>query len=238
MTLTLISQPNAGSSQPLLVYLPGAGEIGGDPERQVHKCGPWNKARSDPRNSYGADTAHAVSRFHVLGVHLSAGDWNPAELDAAIDRYLADHPALDSSRLYLTGLSRGGRGVLRLALHRRQAGKPVTAVASFCPSVGPNPFAPSDLALLRGIPIYLFHCPEDDVVLFDNTAALHRQLGSATSRLRIVHQSELADPKGPHDCWTQFYAHPDLYHWLLDPAADPADWPDISIRRRSAATPA
>lgn len=233
MTLTLVSQPIAAARQKLLVFLPGAGEVGGDPESQVRKSGPWNQALRDPRHAYGRDTALELSRFHVLGFHLSAGDWDPAELDAAIDTYLAGDPALDPDRLYLTGLSRGGRGVLRLALHRLQAGKPVTAVAAFCPAVGPDAFAAAELALLRQVPIYLFHAPEDDAVSFDNTAVLHRRLGSTASRLRIVHQSELADAAAAHDCWTQFYAHPDLYRWLLDPPSDPADWPDMKVKRRS-----
>lgn len=234
MSLTRISQPMVAAKEPLLVYLPGAGEVGGDPERQVRKSGPWNRALRDPRYAYGPDTALALSRFHVLGFHLSTGDWDPAELDAAIDTYLADTPALDPDRLYLTGLSRGGRGVLRLALHRRRAGKPVTAVAAFCPA--PDGYADDEVALLRQVPLYLFHAPEDDVVPFDGTADLHRRIGSASSRLRIVHPSELADAAGPHDCWTQFYAHPDLYRWLLNPPPDPADWPGLPVKHRAGAS--
>jgi predicted peptidase len=193
MTLTPVSQPSSGTRQPLLVYLPGAGEVGGDPYSQVRKSGRWSKVMRDPRNAYGVDTALEVARFHVLGFHLSTGDWDTAEIDAAIDRYFADNPPLDRGRLYLTGLSRGGRGVLRLALHRRQVGKPVTAVAAFCPAIDPTAFTDDDLMLLRQVPIYLCHAPEDEVVSFDRTAVLHRRIGSASSRLRSVHQSELAD---------------------------------------------
>lgn len=233
MTLTLVSQPIAAAKQPLLVYLPGAGEVGGDPEQQVHKSGPWNQALHDPLHAYGADTVLELAHFHVLGCHISAGDWDPLELDAAIDCYLANDPGLDPGRLYLTGLSRGGRGVLRLALHRLRAGKPVTAVAAFCPAGGVETLAEAELAPLRQVPIYLFHAPEDEAVSFDHSSVLHRRIGSATSRLRIVHRSELANAAAPHDCWTQFYAHPALYRWLLYPPPDPADWPHIKVKRRS-----
>jgi predicted esterase len=123
--------------------------------------------------------------------------------------------------------------VLRLALQVLVAGESVAALAAFCPASGAAPYSDAELALLRRVPIYLFHCPEDDVVPFEGTAALHQRIGSASSRLRIVHTSELADPSAPHNCWTQFYGQPDFYRWVEDPAADPADWPHIAAHRPS-----
>ena len=95
-------------------------------------------------------------------------------------------PALDRGRLFLTGVSRGGRGVLRLAIQRLRAGRVVTAVAAFCPAGGAAEYSDADLVLLRQVPIYFFHCPEDESVPFEGTAMLHRRIGSASSRLRIV----------------------------------------------------
>jgi predicted peptidase len=232
MRLAHISQPGRQHRKPLLVYLHGKGEIGGETARQLHQHGPWDHALYDPARAYQPDTEAALDAFHVLAFHLPSGDWDGAALDAEIAAYLAEHPELDPSLLYLTGVSRGGRGVLRLALHRLRAERPVTAVAAFCPAGGIAGYTESDLALLRRIPIYLIHSPEDDVVPFMGSAALHQQIGSASSRLRIVHPSELADPSGPHNCWTHFYGHPDFYRWLESPARDPANWPHLPARRR------
>ena len=231
MALAQITQPAQPASDPLLVYLHGAGEIGGDPDSRVRRYGPWSEVLYDPRHAYGPDTRAEIARFHVLGLHLPEGDWDPAELDNTIEAYFAAHPELDRTRLHLTGLSRGGRGVLTLALHRRQHGRPVTTVAAFCPAVRADTFSDADVTLLRQVPIYIFHAPEDEVVPFDASAALHRRIGTRTSRLRIVHQSELADPNGARDCWTQFYAEPDLYRWMLNHAPDPACWPHLSGQR-------
>ena len=231
MTLSHISQSGHVASAPLLLYLHGAGEVGGDPVEQLRKHGPWTNALYDPRNAYGSDTAAALRRFHVLAFHLQEGDWDGAALDAELEAYLAAHPAIDRARLFLTGVSRGGRGVLRLAIQRRRVEHPVTAIAAFCPAGGAAEYSDADLVLLRQVPTYFIHSPEDEAVPFEGTASLHRQIGSASSRLRIVHPSELADASGPHNCWTQFYGHPELYRWLEGSGPDPADWPHLPARR-------
>ena len=231
MTLSHISQPGQTASVPVLLYLHGAGEVGGDTVQQLRKSGPWTNALYDPRNAYRSDTAAALRHFHVLAFHLQEGDWDGAALDAELVAYLAAHPAIDRGRLFLTGVSRGGRGVLRLAIQRLRAGRLVTAVAAFCPAGGAAEYSETDLVLLRQVPIYFIHCPEDASVPFEGTAILHRRIGSASSRLRIVHPSELADALGPHNCWTQFYGHAGLYRWLEGSTPDPADWPHLPARR-------
>jgi predicted peptidase len=118
-----------------------------------------------------------------------------------------------------------------MAIQRLRAGRLVTAVAAFCPAGGAAEYSETDLVLLRQVPIYFIHCPEDASVPFEGTAILHRRIGSASSRLRIVHPSELADASGPHNCWTQFYGHPGLYRWLEGSTPDPAGWPHLPARR-------
>ena len=121
--------------------------------------------------------------------------------------------------------------MLRLALHRLRAGRPVSSIASFCPAGGATGYSDADVGLLRTVPIYLFHCPEDAVVAFEGSALLHKRLGSGVSRLRIVHQTELADDATAHDCWTPFYGTPGLYRWLSAPRRDPAEWPHLDLPR-------
>lgn len=234
MTLTPLSQASGQDPAPLIVFLHGRGEIGGDSDRETRKYGPWTNVLYNPKDAYGPEALAEIRRFHVLGLHLSAGDWDGAALSEAVDRHLAAHPANDG-RLFLTGLSLGGRGVLRLALHRLRAGRPVSAIASFCPAGDPDAYSDTDIGLLRTVPTYLFHCPEDEVVPFEGSARLHRRIGSEFSRLRIVHATELARREFPHDCWTQFYGTPGLYRWFSAPGPDPAGWPHLDLPRDAAA---
>ncbi len=230
MTLAAISQASNQTPESLLVFLHGRGEIGGNADRQVRKHGPWANVLYNPKDAYGPGTLAEVRKHHVLGFHLSAGDWDGKALSEAVDHHLATHPTIDPQQLFLTGLSLGGRGVLRLALHRLRTGRPVSSIASFCPAGGSAGYSDTEIGLLRTVPIYLFHCPEDSIVPFEGSASLHQRLGSDVSRLRIVHKTELANEEFAHDCWTPFYGSPGLYRWLSAPALDPAEWPHLDLR--------
>jgi len=211
-----------GTQEPLLVYLHGLGEIGGQRVEQVEKHGPWEHVRS-LEGGYHADTRSEIARFHVLGFHLERGDWDGAQLNDRLRAYIADHPEVDSERLYLTGVSLGGRGVLRLTLtHLR-----ISALAVFCPAGGDLEYSDTDIERFRSVPIYFFGCPMDATVPFRGTQELQQRIGARSSRLRVVKVDELAFRSSPHVCWSHVYGHPDLYRWLRSPSLDPRNWPDM-----------
>jgi dienelactone hydrolase len=157
----------ACAPEPLLVYLHGIGEIGGE--------SPWADINS-LEGGYHPDAITAMRRFRVLGLHLAAGDWDSVQ-------------EVDPARVSLTGVSRGGRGVLQVAIHRRQIGQPVRSVAAFCPEGG-NQYDQQQIALLRRVPIYFFHAPKDPTVGFDGTQALQNTIGDASCRLRLIKPGE------------------------------------------------
>ncbi len=214
-----------GVRAPLLVYLHGLGELGGERVEQVEKHGPWERVRS-LEGGYHADARSEIARFHVLGFHLERGDWDGAQLNECLREYLESHPEVDAERPYLTGVSLGGRGVLRLALARLPE-EPVRALAVFCPAGGDSAYSYADIRRLRSVPIYFFGCPMDAVVPFSGTQRLQRRIGARSSRLRVIEADELAFPDSPHVCWSYAYGHPDLYRWLRDPHIDSASWPNI-----------
>jgi predicted peptidase len=227
--LAAVHREASGSPQPLLIFLHGAGEIGGDTDFQVRKNGPWEDVIFRPRGPYHPDAIAQMRKFHVLGLHLADGDWNPQLLNDHINRYVEERSSIDRLNLYITGISRGGRGALRLAIHRLRSTQAVSAVAAFCPEGGAGSFSEDEIRVLRQVPVFLFHCPEDDIVPFEGSAVLHKKIGSDRSRLRIVHLSELATSKYPHVCWTEVYGSPELYEWMLKPRTDPAAWPRITL---------
>jgi hypothetical protein len=81
--------------------------------------------------------------------------------------------------------------------------------------------------LLRQIPIFFFHNPNDPDVEYNNTVNLQNNIDQA-SALRTIDDNELWWPPPPprrrHICWTSVYGHPALYNWLLDPLPNPNAW--------------
>jgi predicted peptidase len=215
-----------GQPVPLLLFLHGVGEFGGNTQPQVKRHGPWHDVASLQPAGYHADAIAALRKFHVLGLHGGAhGDWRGDQVNAAIEAFRGLHPELDSERISLTGFSRGGRGVLRTAIYRLQNDLPVHSVAAFCPEVDEPGYDQQQIALLGRIPIYFFHCPQDAVVPYNSTQALQESIGNQSSRLRPIRTDELRWPNSEHLCWSYVYGHPMLYNWLIDPVR----WPNLTL---------
>ena len=151
----------------------------------------------------------------MLGLHgrVAGGDWDGGQVNAAIVAYLGSHPEIDPMRICLTGVSLGGRGVLRTALHRREHDLPVHSCAVFCPVPGGFEGNPAQIARLQTVPIYFFASPKDRSVPYDSTVALQSRMGDQSSRLRTIAANELRWPNSAHVCWTNVYGHPALYDW-------------------------
>ncbi len=220
-----------GQRVPLLVFLHGSDEFGGSTEPQVKRHGPWMEVISLQPGRYHPDAIAALRRFQVLGLHgrAAGGDWDGGQVNAAIVAYLGSHPEIDPMRICLTGVSLGGRGVLRTALHRREQDLPVHSCAVFCPVSGGFEGNPRQIARLQTVPIYFFASPKDRSVPYDSTVALQSRIGDQSSRLRTIAPNELRWSNSAHVCWTHVYGHPALYDWLLQPPPGPADWPNMIL---------
>ena len=175
---------------PLVLFLHGAGERGDDVQA-VAKHGPPKLAK-----------AGREFPFILVAPQCAEGRWwQPTEVLALLDHVEATH-RVDTSRVYLTGLSMGGFGTWEtagLAPERFAAAAPVCG--------GGTPMVVRNLA---GLPIWAFHGEEDAVVPPEFSgrlvAAVNRQGGDAKLTLY---------PGVGHDSWTQTYDDPEFWEWLL-----------------------
>lgn len=176
---------------PLLLFLHGSGERGNELARvKVH--GPPKIADRTPN-----------FRFVTVSPLLPADeDWDEAKLEAILD-YVVAHARIDRSRIYLTGLSRGGHATWRWA-----AAKP-GIFAAIVPISGSGD--PSQACKLKDTPIWAFHGDRDDIVNPIGSVAMIEAVRSCGGkpRLTIYHDTG-------HDAWTRTYDNPALYAWLLD----------------------
>lgn len=176
---------------PLLLFLHGSGERGSDVSRV--------KVHGPPKYADG----HPDFPFILISPLLPAKeDWDLAKLDRILDHALATLP-VDPSRVYLTGLSRGGHAAWRWA-----AAEP-DRFAAVAPVAGRGD--PQTACALKDVPVWALHGDRDDVVTPEGSFAMARAIracGGRQSRLTIY-------PDLGHNAWDPAYSDPALYLWLL-----------------------
>jgi predicted peptidase len=184
---------------PLMLFLHGAGERGTEVQRvAIH--GPLNHVR-----------AGTNFPFIIVAPQCPAGEvWQTAPLLQLLDRIQTEHP-VDTNRVYVTGLSMGGYGTWALGL---AAPERFAALAPICGGA-----SRIDLLLgsrdrelaVKSLPIWAFHGAKDPVVpLGESEQAVKalQLLGARDVKLTVY-------PEAQHDSWSETYANPAFYDWLL-----------------------
>ena len=181
----------SGEPHPLLMFLHGAGERGSDLSALT--------ATALPKHIEDGDLDLP---FVVVAPQCPEGHWwNPLAVDALLDKAIADYN-IDPSRVYLTGLSMGGRGTWEMA---NRAGHKLAAIAPIC-----GPFVWVNAAPLQRLPMWVFHGVMDSVVPVTESVKMVRMLRAAGCDVKFTTYAD-AD----HDSWTETYTNPELYDWLL-----------------------
>lgn len=176
---------------PLIVFLHGAGERGSDVELvKVH--GPPKIVENQP-----------MFPFAVLSPQCKTGEWwDPRSLSMLLDEIIKNFP-IDRGRIYLTGLSMGGRGTWDWAMY--SPGR-FAAIAPIC-GWG-EPFMAHKL---KNIPSWVFHGALDQVVPVQESSDM-------VNALKAQQNEEVkftVYPEANHDSWTASYNNPKLYEWFL-----------------------
>lgn len=197
----LLTLPNAYGFDstvqwPLLLFLHGRGECGQD---------------LDLLKKYGIPKRLAeVDDFPMIAISPQCpadNDWEAQDstLIALVDNVIARY-AVDDHRLYLTGLSMGGRGAWRLAMLNPNR---FAALAPICGRIPNLPGFLDNLSTLRRLPIWVFHGANDQVVPIENSQKIVAALQTLGGNVQFT-----IYPNADHDSWTATYANPVLYEWL------------------------
>lgn len=182
---------------PLILFLHGRGERGADPDLV--------KTQGLPR--YIEDKPQFP--FIVISPQcpLDGTDWED-HLDTLLgllDTAQACYP-VDVQRVYLTGLSMGGRGVWALGM---AAPNRFAALAPIC---GKRNQHSERICALRDTPVWVFHGDSDTVVPVSESYYMAEALRACGGQVRLT-----IYPGMGHDSWTATYNNPILYDWLLSP---------------------
>ena len=198
----LLSLPKGYGDQPdkvwpLILFLHGMGERGDDLEKvKVH--GPPKILE-----------AGGEFEFIVVSPQCPDDSFGPAEigaLNALLDEVVETY-AVDTDRLYLTGLSMGGYGTWHMAIAYPDR------FAAIVPVCGGGMFyarLPDKMASIANLPVWVFHGAQDRTVSVAESADLVSALQACGGNVRFT-----IYPDAAHDSWTETYENPELYEWLL-----------------------
>jgi predicted peptidase len=114
---------------------------------------------------------------------------------------------VDQQRIYLTGLSMGGRGTWALAVEYPEIFAALIPICGRVPDV--DQFM-EKVKVLKDVPIWVFHGAKDSSVPVQNSEAIVAALRAVQGNV-----SYTVYPDADHDSWTETYNNPELYRWML-----------------------
>lgn len=115
---------------------------------------------------------------------------------------------VDSSRIYITGLSMGGFGTWHMAETYPSL---FAAAVPICGGTEPMIGFPERIAKIKDLPVWAFHGSLDKVVPFQKTQELVEELHKVDGKIKFTLYFD-----GEHDVWTRTYNDKSLYKWLLE----------------------
>lgn len=175
---------------PLILFLHGSGERGDDIDKV--------KVHGPPRIAEQRADFPFVTVSPLLPTDE---DWDIAKLDAILD-HVTRTLRIDPTRIYLTGLSRGGHATWRWAAAEPERFAAIAPVSSRGD--------PSQACRLKAMPVWAFHGDRDDIVTPFGSFAIVEAIRSCGGKPRLT-----IYPDTGHDAWTRTYDDPALYAWLL-----------------------
>lgn len=200
-----------GEKYPLVIFLHGSGERGDDNETQLTNgasifANPVNLRRYPayvvfPQCRDRSWTTKVEPKIFMPGAQVPPESLAERQVMGIIDNVIKDHP-IDTSRIYILGISMGGIAVYDLAYRYPER---FAAAVPICGAVNPDRLKnTSDISFL------IFHGAQDEEVPVLCSRKAYMMLDSIGAKVDYV---EFAGEG--HECWTSAFNYPTLLPWLF-----------------------
>lgn len=217
--------PDTQADYPLLVFLHGIGEKGSGSARALEKIATHGPFRSMREDNWDASLPLIVAGPQIGGPLTWA--WSPELLNGFLDELAANY-RVDQQRIYLTGISLGGRGVWEFAEHS------AARLAAILPAGAWADDLSASCAKLRHLGAWAFHGENDRLVglkkgqrAVDNMNACDPP-PQPPARLTVLAGQEhgswelIYDNRhGGHNTGADGKEYTNIYHWLLTYRLEP-----------------
>ncbi len=186
-------EEDEATNYPLLLFLHGGGESGGELS-MVKTNGPPKliaRGKEFPFLILAPQNPHARQW------------WNTRAVKQLLDTVVANN-RVDTNRVYLTGLSRGGGAAWEMAV---QYPDTFAALAVVC-GMAPVPYASW---INKKMGIWVFHGTEDQSIPITESESMVRRLREMGYDVRFTRYEGVG-----HNAWERAYSEEELYDWLME----------------------
>lgn len=207
-----LKEPNnieEGKSYPMVIFLHGMGDFGNDNSSHMYRSLIDSVAEYAPQDCYVFMPQGINNRdWSDTGILTGKGGMD-ALYNNCLDQLVAENN-IDTSRIYLTGMSMGGHGTVWQAINHPDK---YAAIMPVCGLFYWNDGTAliDNIQTLKDMPIWLFHSKNDDAVNFSSSIKLTQELdniGNDTYKTRWF-----VVPK--HDITTYVYDSAEVWEWLF-----------------------
>ncbi len=197
---------NSRKRWPLILFLHGAGERG---------TNIWKVATHGPPKNINRQPDFP---FIVVSPQCPQGrTWANDQLLALLEEITREY-AVDTNRVYLTGLSMGGYGTWNLGLAYPEKFAAIVPICGGGQSITPMLSSRDKTRALKTLGVWAFHGAKDPVVPVEES----RRMVSLLEKIGVPEVKLTVYPEAGHDSWTETYNNPELYEWLLQHQRKPA----------------
>lgn len=199
-------EADAKKQWPMILFLHGAGERG---------TNVWKVAAHGPPKNV---TEHSEFPFIVVSPQCPEGQiWSNDALLALLDEIIREH-RVDTSRVYLTGLSMGGFGTWSLGVAYPERFAAMAPICGGGEMISVLLSSREKSRALKTLGVWAFHGAKDNVV----PVAESQRMVDALKRVGVTEVDFTVYPEAQHDSWTETYNNPELYKWFLAHERKPA----------------
>jgi predicted peptidase len=184
---------------PLVLFLHGSGERGTNLQL-VAKHGPPKEV-----------TSHPDFPFILVSPQCLPGEIWSDDVVMALRDEIIHHYRVDTSRVYLTGLSMGGFGTWNTGLRHPEKFAAIAPICGGGDVISLLVSKDEKGEALKSLGVWAFHGAKDPVVPVEES----QRMIEACKRMGMKDLKLTIYPEAQHDAWTETYKNPELYQWLL-----------------------
>ena len=208
---------DAGKKYPLVLFLHGAGERGGDNEKQLTHGAKLFLADSNRKkfpaivifpqcptdSSWGSLKVDRTKTPYSFSFDYTMPQTWAMQAVINMVKQVATTEKVDKKRIYISGLSMGGFGTFE-AVYQYP-----TLFAAALPICGGGDTAHYDKRV-KDIPYWVFHGDADAVVNVENSRAMVRKLEALKVKVKYTEY-----PGVNHNSWDNAFAEPTYLNWMF-----------------------